>query len=57
MLKRYFSSSVKSNNNIFSNFPKERVMEINGVPTASVPDLRIKFNRDGMTVIGVVEVF
>ncbi|XP_078313574.1 uncharacterized protein LOC111128787 isoform X2 [Crassostrea virginica] len=38
------------------NFPKERVMEINGVPTASVPDLRIKFNRDGMTVIGVVEI-
>ena len=57
MLKRYFSSSVKSKNNIFSNFPKERVMEINGVPTASVPDLRVKFNRDGMTVIGVVEVF
>ena len=52
-----FIKILKSNNNIFSNFPKKGVMEINGVPTASVPNLRIKFNRDGMTVIGVVEVF
>ncbi|XP_078339328.1 uncharacterized protein LOC144627178 isoform X2 [Crassostrea virginica] len=36
--------------------PEKRVMEINGVPTASVPDLRINFNEDQMTVIGVVEV-
>lgn len=49
---------LKSNNNIFSFLPEKRVMEINGVPTASVPDLRIlNFNEDQMTVIGVVEVF
>ncbi|XP_078339664.1 uncharacterized protein LOC111108463 isoform X3 [Crassostrea virginica] len=34
--------------------PDKRVMEINGVPTASVPDLLIKFHQE--LVIGVVEV-
>ena len=48
---------LKSNDNIFSFLPEKRVMEINGVSTASVPDLRINFNDDQMTVIGVVEVF
>ena len=47
---------LKSNNNIFSILPDKRVMEINGVPTASVPDLLIKFHQE-LTVIGVVEVF